>query len=205
MARGGLASGHIGHHPVGGEMVLQAPACDAAFALHVRVEIAGEQASGVHPIDQQLRVISEIGKAVAQIALARPLAIGGIGEGAGVAVLGDGNGAVFTVIGDAAGKFRACAIAIIEERIAIGVITDGCSADSSWLYQYKMGFFRSLIISVSAKTQFLSLILGLTQVVLLLALQLYFWIFLKQTIAISGFHHSCGHWRGRLILSVSLL
>jgi lycopene beta-cyclase len=91
VSRGGLTSGHVGHLAAGGEMVFEAPAGDAALALHIGVEITGEQASGVHPIDQQLRVTSEIGKAVAQIALARPLAIGGVGEGTGVAVLGDGE------------------------------------------------------------------------------------------------------------------
>jgi hypothetical protein len=129
MARGGLASGHVGHQAVGGEMVFEASAGDAALALHIGVEITGEQASGVHPIDQQLRVISEIGKAVAQIALARPLAIGGVGEGSGVAVLGDGERAVFAVIGDAAGQLRASAIDIIAKRIAIGVITHRHAAD----------------------------------------------------------------------------
>jgi hypothetical protein len=43
--------------------------------------------------------------------------------------LGDGEGSVLAVMDQAAGKDRACAIDVVDKRIAIGIIAEGRSAD----------------------------------------------------------------------------
>jgi hypothetical protein len=80
-------------------MVLDAPAGDGAFALHIGVQEAGEQPCEIGCVDQELGIIAEIAIGITTKALARPLAIRPIDKARDVAILGDGEGAVFTVVG----------------------------------------------------------------------------------------------------------
>jgi hypothetical protein len=81
--------------------------------------VPGVQASWVGAVDQQLRISSQIGIAVADPALGRPLAIGSVGKDGDIAVPRDFEGAVFAIIGEAAGKDWVCPVDVIAQRVPI--------------------------------------------------------------------------------------
>jgi hypothetical protein len=93
------------------------------LALHIRMQITGEHAI------TDITVLAKIAGGDAGRKLRCALAISAIGKAGGDPVLGDGEGSVLAVIDQAAGKDRACAIAVVDKRIAIGVIADGSTAD----------------------------------------------------------------------------
>ena len=121
------------------------------------MQMRGEKPCGVDGIDQQLGIRAEEQPCIAEEGLGRPLAIRVSGalsaklqwsfaaprtrgscrrqrvprraEGGHIAVAGDGNRPALTIPGKAAGRPCACPVAVIAERIAIGIVGDRTAAD----------------------------------------------------------------------------
>ena len=118
------------HQAVGGEVVLHQIFGGGPDAPHIRVQIAGGETCGVCGIHLELGVISQIpGDAAVEAVFDGPCPIRTIGKARGVAIGGDGDGTVFKVIGEGAGVFRACAVPVVDQRVAVVVIANRLPAD----------------------------------------------------------------------------
>ena len=114
---------------IGGQVVGHQEVCCGAFAFYIGVEIGGEQSGGIGRVDQKLGLTAHVEIGIGPVNLARPLAIGAVGEAGLIAVLGDGGGPILAVIGEGARLQRPGAVHVIGQGVAVGVVGDGGSAD----------------------------------------------------------------------------